>query len=319
MDGEVALSPSEQAYFESSGATEVVEAPAASAPDTAAPVAPVTQDAPAADAPLADRDEKGRFVPHQALHAEREEHKKTKAALDEISRKQAVLEDRWNTILKLKEPEQAPIDDTPPDPNEDIFAFSKWQADKIKALTEKVEGREKQEEQQRTISRQESELWNHWSESATSYAQEKTDFGDAVKFLSDMRTKQLTALAAVEPSFASEQGRMNQINAELRQIVAGARQIGQNPAEIVYQVAASFGYAPTAPAPGADPGKLELPEKLAQIDAAQNASRTLATPGGRSATDPLTPEAIASMSTAEFEAWIKSPDNAKRFESMMGG
>lgn len=319
MDGEVALSPSEQAYFESSGATEVVETPAASAtPDPAA--APVVDPA-VADAPAADRDEKGRFVPHQALHAEREEHKKTKAALDEISRKQAVLEDRWNTILKLKEPqEQQPVVDTPPDPNEDIFAFSKWQADKIKALEEKVTGREKQEEQQRTISQQESELWNHWSESATSYAQEKTDFGDAVKFLSDMRTKQLTALAAVEPSFATEQGRLNQINAELRQIVAGARQIGASPAEVVYQVAASFGYAPTGVAPTpADPGKLELPEKLAQIDAAQNASRTLATPGGRSATDPLTPEAIASMTPTEFEAWIKSPDNAKRFESMMGG
>lgn len=315
------LSPSEEAYFESAGATEVVVDPAASVPDPANPLDPAAQpDAPNPDAPSTERDEKGRFVPHQALHAEREEHKKTKAQLDEISRKQAVLEDRWNTILKLKEPAPAaPVDDTPPDPNEDIFAFSKWQADQIKKLTDKVEGREKQEEQQRTISQQESELWNHWSESATSYAQEKTDFGDAVKFLSDMRTKQLTALAAVEPSFASEQGRLNQINAELRQIVAGAKQIGQNPAEIVYQVAASFGYAPSAAAPAADLGKLALPEKLAQIDAAQNASRTLATPGGRSATDPLTPEAIASMSASEFETWLKSPDNAKRFESMMGG
>lgn len=317
MDGEVALSPSEQAYFESSGATEVVETPAASIPDPSA--TPVVDPA-VADAPAADRDEKGRFVPHQALHAEREEHKKTKAALDEISRKQAVLEDRWNTILKLKEhQEPQPVVDTPPDPNEDIFAFSKWQADKIKALEEKVTGREKQEEQQRTISQQESELWNHWSESAQTYAQEKTDFGDAVKFLSDMRTKQLTALSAVEPTFATEQGRLNQINAELRQIVAGARQIGASPAEIVYQVAASFGYAPTGAAPAGDPAKLALPEKLAQIDAAQNASRTLATPGGRSATDPLTPETIASMSQNEFEAWMKNPDNAKRFESMMGG
>lgn len=310
-----ALSPSEAAYFESAGTTEVAPTPDA----------PVVADAPLADAPLADtleaplenRDEKGRFVPHQALHAEREEHKKTKSQLEEISRKQAVLEDRWNTILKLKEPEQ-PVVDTPPDPNEDIFAYSKWQGDQIKALMEKVDGREKQEEQQRTITQQESELWNHWSESATSYATEKADFGDAVKFLSDARTKQLSALAAVEPSFATEQGRLNQINAELRQIVAGARQKGESPAAVVYQIAAAYGYAPVAPVAG-DPAKMELPEKLAQIDAAQNASRTLTTPGGRNATDPLSPEAIASMSPSEFEAWMKAPENAKRFETMMGG
>lgn len=317
VDETVALSASEQAYFESAGTSEVVADQPVPA-DIGTDQAPITDPA-SPDAPAGERDERGRFVPHQALHAEREEHKKTKSQLEEISRKQAVLEDRWNTILKLREPEQPAVSDTPPDPNEDIFAFTKWQADKIKALEEKVTGREKQEEQQRTITQQETELWNHWSESASSYAAEKTDFGDAVKFLSDMRTKQLTALAAVEPSFASEQGRLNQINAELRQIVAGARQIGQNPAEIVYQVAASFGYAPSGAPAQLDPGKIELPEKLAQIDAAQNASRTLATPGGRSATDALTPEAIASMSATEFEAWIKSPDNAKRFDSMMGG
>ena len=308
------LSASEEAYFESAGATEVVVETPAAAP---LPDAPVIEEAPLADAPSTERDEKGRFVPHQALHAEREEHKKTKSQLEEISRKQAVLEDRWNTILKLKEP-QAEVDNTPPDPNEDIFAFSKWQAEQIKALAEKVEGREKQEEQQRTISQQESELWNHWSESAQTYAQEKADFGDAVKFLSDARTRQLSALAAVEPSFATEQGRLNQINAELRQIVAGAKQKGESPAAVVYEIAAAYGYAPSAPAAG-DPAKLELPQKLAQIDAAQNASRTLATPGGRNATDPLTPEAIASMSASDFEKWMMSPDNAKRFESMMGG
>lgn len=308
------LTPSEEAYFESAGTTEVVETPAASAPQ---PDAPISPDAPAAETP-AERDEKGRFVPHQALHAEREEHKKTKSQLEEISRKQAILEDRWNTLLALKEQKQEPVDDTPPDPNEDIFAFSKWQADKIKALTEKVEGREKQEEQQRTISQQENELWNHWSESAQSYATEKPDFGDAIKFLSDARMKQLSALAAVEPTFSSEQGRNNQINAELRQIVAGARQRNENPAAVVYQIAAAYGYTPSA-ADGDDPAKLELPQKLAQIDAAQKASLTLTTPGGRSATDPLTPEAIASMSQPEFETWMKSPENAKRFESMMGG
>ncbi|TBG78614.1 hypothetical protein ELG76_04160 [Rhizobium leguminosarum] len=308
------LSASEAAYFESGGNTEVI--PEAAPPPAAIDGAPPAAEpgGPTAELPAGERDEKGRFVPHQALHAEREEHKKTKSALEEISRKQAVLEDRWNTILKLKEPaKEEPV--APPDPNEDIFAFSKWQADQLKALSEKVESRDKQEEQARTVAEQERGVWNEWSQSATAYAAEKADFGDAVKFLSDARTKQLAAFGTIDPNFANEQGRLNQINNELRQIVLTAKQAGQNPAAVVYEIAAAYGYAPAAP----DPGKLELPDKLAQIDAAQNASRTLTTAGGRNATEPMTAEAIASMQPHEFEAWMKAPGNERLFAKIMGG
>lgn len=315
MDTNIDLSPSEAAYFESGGNTEIIaDAPAPAAIEPA-PLEPAPLDAPPADQAAADRDEKGRFVPHQALHAEREEHKKTKATLEEISRKQAVLEDRWNTILKLKEPEQ-PAAEVVPDPNEDIFGYAKWQGDKLRELEQKVASRDKQEEQARTVEAQDREIWGHWSDSAKAYAAEKTDFGDAVTFLSESRMKQLTALSAVNPDFATEQGRLNQINAELRQIVAGAKQLGKNPADIVYNMASAYGYAPAAPA---DTGKIELPGKLAAIDAAQNASRTLATPGGRSATEPMTAEAIASMSASEFGAWIKDSANERLFNKIMGG
>jgi hypothetical protein len=312
MDNNVELSSSEAAYFESGGNTEIVAEPAP------APIVEPTGNEPppvSTEQPVGDRDDKGRFVPHQALHAEREEHKKTKSALEEISRKQAVLEDRWNTILKLKEPAKEEPDG-PPDPNEDIFGYAKWQGDQLRALSEKVESRDKQEEQARTVAEQERAIWSHWSESANAYAAEKTDFGDAVKFLSEARTKQLSALAAVNPAFATEQGRLQQINAELKQIVAGAKQLDKNPADIVYNMAAAYGYAQKAPA---DPGKATLPDKLAAIDAAQNASRTLATPGGRNATEPMSAEAIANMPAAEFEAWMRSPDNARRFQQIMGG
>lgn len=313
MENSVQLSDSEAAYFESGGNTEIVAAPEAPA---AAEPAPVLDPAAAAPAETQqERDDKGRFVPHQALHAEREEHKKTKAELEEIRKTQAILNDRWNTILKLQEhPKQEPV--APPDPNEDIFAFSKWQADRLKELEEKVTSRDKQEEQARTVAEQEQAVWNHWSESANSYAAQQTDFGDAVKHLSDMRMKQLAGLAAIEPAWATEQGRLGQINAELKQIVIGAQQKGLNPAEVVYQLSQVYGFAPPAPA---DPGKVELPEKLAAIDAAQNASRTLTTPGGRSAAEPMTAETIANMSPAEFEAWHKAPENQKLFNKLMGG
>ncbi|MEK1929496.1 MAG: hypothetical protein AAAC47_06840 [Pararhizobium sp.] len=303
------FTPEEAAYFESGGTTEVTAEPAV-ADTVTPPPAEITKD-------VAPRDENGKFIPHSVFHAEREEHKKTKSQLDEISRKQAVLEDRWNTLLQFKEQPKQDVQ-APPDPNEDIFAYSKWQGERLKELEDKVTGREKQEEQQRTVLNQEREIWNHWSESAKSYAAEKADFGDAVTFLSDARTRQLKAFADVDDSFASEQGILNQINAELKNIVSAAKAKGQNPAAVVYQIAAAYGYAPTQQSQQ-DPARLELPAKLAQIDAAQNASKTLASAGGRSATDPMTPEAIASMSHAEFDTWMKNPENAKRFNQIMGG
>lgn len=316
MDG--ALSASEQAFFESGGETEIIEAPAEPSND----IAPQGDLAAQVEQPLqpdaaSERDEKGRFVPHQALHAEREEHKKTKSELEQIRQRQAVLDDRWNTLLKANQPE-AQQPQAQPNPEEDIFAYSKWQADQLKALQEKVDGREQQEVQSRQMVEQEQALWGEWSQSAQSYAATQTDFGDAVKFLSDARNRQLEALSIANPGFGNEQGRVQQINAELKQIVLAAKQQGMSPAEAVYKIAQGYGYAIAAPKP-TDPASLTLPDSLAKIDAAQNASRTLAASPGRDAGDPMSAEAIANMSNAEFDTWYRDPANAKRFDTLMRG
>jgi hypothetical protein len=308
------LSAAEEAYFSSGGETEITTEPEPS-PDPS-PEPQALQPEPDPEPAPAERDEKGRFVPHQALHAEREEHKKTKAELEQIRQQQAILNDRWNTLLTATKQQEQPQPEAPPDPNEDIFAYAKWQGDQLKALQEKIEGREKAEQQQSQIAAQDQELWGHWSQSAQSYASEAPDFGDAVKFLSETRTNQLRALSAVDPRFSDDNGILNQINAELKSIVVAAKERGENPARVVHELAKAYGFTGTkAPEPAAN----GLTQKLAQIDAAQNASRTLAASPGRNAGDPISPEAIASMSNSEFEAWMKVPENAKRFQSMMGG
>ncbi|UTG98626.1 hypothetical protein KEM44_21100 [Sinorhizobium meliloti] len=313
------LSAAEEAYFSSGGEAEITAEPAPVV--DAEQIQPDANSGPDVPDPAQDqsqvRDEKGRFVPHQALHAEREEHKKTKQELEQIRQQQAILNDRWNTLLTATKQQEQPQPEAPPDPNEDIFAYAKWQGDQLKALQERIENRDKSEQQQQQIAEQERELWGHWSQSAQSYAAEAPDFGDAVKFLSDTRTRQLKALAAVDPRFADENGVLGQINAELKSIVVAAKERGENPAKVVHELAKAYGFAATAAQQPQAPNGLT--EKLAQIDAAQNASRTLAASPGRNAGDPISPEAIASMSNAEFEAWMKVPENAKRFQSMMGG
>lgn len=312
------LSAAEEAYFTSGGETEIAADPAPVADPAGEPsLDPTADPAAVVDPAPQDRDDRGRFVPHQALHAEREEHKKTRSELQTLREQQAILNDRWNTMLAVTKPqEQQP--DAPPNPEEDIFAYAKWQGDQIKALTEKVENRDKAEEQARTVADQDREVWGHWSQAAQTYATENTDFGDAVKFLSDTRSAQLKALGVVDPNFSTDQGILNQINAELKSIVVAARSQGQDPAKVVHELAKAYGFAGTK-APTPVPAATELAGKIAQIDAAQTASRTLAAAPGRDAGDPMSPEAIANMSTTEFDTWMKDPANAKRFQQMMGG
>jgi hypothetical protein len=306
------LSASEAAYFESGGETEIIAEPAA----TPEPAPVVEQDpeqiaAEAVVEPGAEPD-KNKFVPHGALHAEREERKKLQVKLEELTTKSAILEDRWNTILTARQTPQEEVK-APPNPEEDIFAFAKWQGEQLKELQDKIAGREQQETQSRQQSEQEQAVWNEWNSSVQTFAAEKPDFKDAAQFLSDTREKQLVALGRVDPRFRDQQARTAQINAELKGIVFAAKQQGVSPAEMVYQISQDYGFAPKAPDP------VVTSEKIEQIDAAQNASRTLAASPGKQAGDALNAQSIADMSREEFDRWYSKPENQRRFDKMMGG
>lgn len=303
------LSAEEQAYFESGGETELKVTPEVATPE---PEQPQVQ--PQEETQQTERDDKGRFVPHQALHAEREEHKKTKALVDDLAKRHAVLEDRWNTLLKLREGQPQQEEQQPPDPEQDIFGYAKWQSERLKALETKLADGEKQTEQQRQMEAQERELWNDWSMSANAYAAQKPDFGDALTWLSDFRSKQLQAMSLIDERFASPAGINQQINSELRAIVAAAKQKSLNPAEVVHNMAISYGFKAKA----ADQQNTTLPEQLAKVATAQEAAKTVGAAPGRSGGDALTPEAIAAMSAAEFDRWAADPANARLLDKMLG-
>lgn len=301
-----ALSAEETAYFESGGSVELPFETTVETPVVEQETQVVEQQQPD------ERDEKGRFVPHGALHAEREERKKLASELQTIREQNAILNDRWNTLLQARMPEQQ-ANDAPPNPEDDIFAFSKWQADQLKQLTEKVTSKEQAELQQKQFVEQERAVWNEWSQSAQTFAAQTPDFNDAVKFLSDARAKQLEALSFADKRFADPEARNGQINAELKQIVLSAKAQNISPAEAVYQISKSYGFA------GKQPTDTSAADKLAQIDAAQNASRSLTKTPGNSGVDPMSAEAILAMPPREFEAWYKKPENVRRFNALIGG
>lgn len=301
------LSPEEVAYFESGGETEVKDL-SVTPEETASPET-VVENNEGHDKP---RDDKGKFVPHQALHAEREEHKKTKSELAEIARKQAILEDRWNTLLKLKEEPQQQ-EETPPDPEQDIFAAFKWQQKQLQATQEQLRQRHEQEQQLQHRSSQEQMIQSEWSRSVSEFSAQTPDFADAAKFLADSRMKQYETLAILQPELSTVQGRNQRINEEVAQLVLAAKQSGISPAEVVYNLAKQSGY--TGAAPQKQP--MQMPDKLAGIEAAQKASQSLTASGGQTGADPLTAESIALMDTQEFNKWYESPENQARYAKIL--
>lgn len=304
------LTPEEVAYFESGGEKEVKEL---------APVPEQVEDTPNPETVVENnegqekpRDDKGKFVPHQALHAEREEHKKTKADLAEIARKQAILEDRWNTLLKLKE-EPAQQEEGPPDPEQDIFAAFKWQQKQLQETQDQLRQRREQEQQYQQRSSQEQMIQSEWTRSISEFSAKVPDFQDAAKFLADARMKMYETLASVDEQLSTPQGRNQRINDEVSQLVIAAKQKGLDPAELVYNLAKQSGFAGPAPQTQTP----QMPDRLAGIEAAQKASQSLTASGGRTGADPLTAESILSMDTQEFNKWYENPENRNRYEKIL--
>lgn len=321
------LTPAEAAFFDSRGETAlpvetpaVVETPSSTPDTTVTPDVSATPDTiPGADGQA--RDEKGKFVPHGAFHEERSKRQALERDLSDMRSKQAVLEDRWNTLLSLQKTQEA-APTAPPSPEEDLFANLKWQADQVKALQTQIADRDKTERETREAAEQETAVWSHWQRSADEYGATNKDFTQARDWMANYRMKQLEALAIIDPRMATPEARNQQINAELKSIIVAAHQQSRNPAELVHQLAVGYGFSPaaattTTPAAAAADPNASLVAKIAELDKAMTASKTLTASNGKNAADPMSAEAILQMSDNEFSVWMRNPENAKTFDRIL--
>lgn len=239
-----------------------------------------------------------------AVRAEREEKKAIRAEKEEMAKKLAVLEDRWNLMLNAQQQQQQPQPEQPdpePDPNVDIFAHNAWMARQQQRLNAQLAEMQKQAQQQAEAAqaqRAEAEIWNDWRQSAAAEKAANPEFEGALKFMSERRVRELAAYGEYNPQFRTQQGILNQINAELKGVILDARRNGISPAKAIFQLAKSWGYAP-APKPTEDPARAV--EALARnVDAETSMSGT----GGSRPNSGPTAKDIADMSPDEFEAWF---------------
>ena len=306
------LSEEEKAFFDSGGEADLPEQPEAAGGEgeEAKPETPEGSEGKEA--------KKSQTIPFDVFHAEREEHKKTKAEMAELRDFKARMEEKLSIISQLQQSQQPAEDPDPePDPEVNIFAHNAWlkrQVDRQQASIAEQQRAYQQAQEQAVRQQQEQQLqariWGAWQESVGEYSKQNEDFNNAAQWLAETRDKQLQAMASVDNRFASKAGRDAQMNQELAGIVMAAVQKGMSPAEMVYQIAQSYGYAQ---------GKMELPGNLKQIQANQAASRTIGQAAGNAGGDEITLETLDKMSEQEFSAWSSKPENARKFRQLMGG
>lgn len=305
------LTPEETAYFESGGEKPLEPAPAPTDADAQAAVE-------GKEVPTElGRDDKGRFtptVPHTVFHAEKMEHKQTRAELDELRAKWAAIEERARWVEESRKAQEQPVE--PPDPDKDIFAAFKYEREQRAALEAKINGREQQEQEARLTREFEAKIDTFWKQDVQQYATANPDFRPAATWLAEARDKQLQGTAVADPRMADPQWRNYVIDSELKQIIVAAAQQRRSPAEMVYGIAQSWGYTPKQAAAAA----AGLPDNLARVEKAQEASRTVGATSGNAGSDALSLDAMLAMPRGEFEALYNNDKAfARKFDRALAG
>lgn len=246
-------------------------------------------------------------VPLRALQEEREEKKALRSELENMRRHSAVLEDRWNTLLSLGNRASQP-----PDPEQDIFAALKHERNQRQALENEIAARDQSALAEMHAVEGQRQIWSFWHQDAAAFKAKAPEFDQAVRWMSEQRTAQLKALADLNPELRSEAGVARQINNELQAIVVAAAQSGVSPAAYIYDMAKKWGWRGGT---GPEGGSEFVPYRGGRKS---DAEFSLSSMGGGAQSGPRTPEDVAHMSAAEFEAWL-TRNGSRGFRRLMGG
>ncbi|WP_457104343.1 hypothetical protein [Methylobacterium sp. P5_C11] len=333
-DSEDAFTPEEQAAFEAYERGEETPASDGLTPPAAEP-APAAAEPPVAEPEAGEegaklegapenqpRDEKGKFVPHGALHEERERRKAVEKERDELRERFARGDERLRILSEAMQRPAAPITPTAapepvkvPDPAEDIFGYAKHLEQQIEALrtgqTQLTESQKKAEEDRR-VEAERGEIIGFYQQDLRAAIASDATVSDAYEHLFSGRVAELT-LFGMDQKAAIEAVREEEFN-----LAQTARQRGQSPAAMIAQLAKSRGFAPKAPepAPAAAPAE-NAADKAARVAAGQaGPGRSLSAAGGQPASE-ITIETLSSMSEADFEKLLAS--NPARVRALMGG
>jgi hypothetical protein len=319
------LSPAEMEYFSSKGEkTEGLIQSEAPAPTQAE--APITDAAPQEGEQTAEDDDgafyidengkarsviTGKFVPHAALHKERERRKGAETELNTYRERMARAEERLAVLNEvLTQPtapqtQQVPATEEAPDPEKDIFAYVKFLEKKLSGIEQTTQKTVEERQREQSL----NQLQSAYAADAQKFMAEKPDFKDAYGYIANSRARELAALG-----YSQDQIRQ-QLTYEETNIVAQAFQQRRSPSAVLYEQAIARGYTPKQAAAAAQ--SVNPAQRLDNVARGQATQKSLSGTGG-SAGEGLTIEALASMSDDEFAATAAKIGKSK-LKAIMGG
>lgn len=290
------------------------EPPAPGAEAAAAPEAAIEEEvdegqegAESAPGPQADQGQQRQRAPRRRVSYREYEAAQERAAaaergLQEQAVRNARIEERLSLLQQaLQEPEAPAQQEQRPDPEQDIFGYTRWLENQFNTMAAKVNGYE----QQIVSGQAEMENERKYFDSLNTYAARQPDFAHAYNFLIRSRGAELTAERY--PQVTEEQLRGiidgkyrvpndvgDMMRQEERSLYRNAFESNQDPAARIYRFAVMRGYRtpepPAAPTNGA-----------AAPGAAAPAAAAAGTPGTPLGT-PIAPQPAAPAAAAPARA-----------------
>lgn len=269
-----ALTPSEEAFFESGGETAPEETASTETENTEAEArTEVTETKPEAKE---DRPEK--MVSIHALHQARMENR-------EMREKMAKME---KLFQDMQQRPQVQLPEFEQDPATHLKLTTQQQQERIEQLSQTLEQQQRQTEEQR----QDQQLRTQFAQVEAEFSKTVPDYPHATHYLANTLSQQL-----YEQGYSQEQiGPM--VYNQFKNWVLQAAQAGLNPAHFAYETAKARGYRP-------QPTQGTNKEKIESINKGQSAAKSLSSTSGKGEPE-LTLEAMAEMSEDDLaKNWHK--------------
>lgn len=290
------LTPDEESYFESGGATEIPVAGHGSN-DPGDGNAGEGQDSGQDGKSNAEQSRAEKMVSLAALHEERSRRKEIDRQNRALQQQVAEMRGRFSVIERLNAPPERP-----PTVEEQIIGAVRNTSETVAQLQKRLEDRDTQER----AAQQQHALVSAYRTDAAQFEAKTPDFKAAYNHLLQSRAQELVALGYDDPQAIHQA-----LLADEFAVAQSALATRRSPAEIIYSLARQRGYVKGAP------GKGNAAARLDTIERGQYANKSLSNTGGSSGDGEISAEALLKMPMDEFEAWCaRNPGKAKR---IMGG
>ena len=278
-------------------------------PDGVAPINPEISDLPPENEPLPEEPRRRTRVPHEKFHAEREEHKKTKAALEAANAQLRHIADMRAALVEAQRAEAPEMDHDPQSDPSGVHYLAN-ELDRLKAR-----------ETNRTVAQADAQLEQMESKLLLgqllhSEAEIKTampDYDAAAQHLAAGRAQELLTWGY------SPQEVQTALAAEVLEITRNAIASNRSPAELAYAIARSRGYVPRNMSaeqtgqggrPVLSPATAISPQTTAMLDAiarGQKQGHSIGAVPGGGGNAHMTMADLAGLTDAEFQRIYATP------------